>query len=235
MSEVLMIVFTAVIAAATGVYALLTRKLVTLNRLLVDLQTRPSLAFYLQIRPGANVVDAVLQNTGAGAARNITADFISRPDWVGETPFSRPRWLSEGLSFLAPGAKLQTMFAVVTRDLLDRAAEPVRLKVSYEDTLGSSAEQEFVLDLREFEGVTIGGKDPLDRIAESSKNLVKALTKGRRGLGNMPFVVAMSYEEYREYEQRVLEEVEARDAQHRAFLDGSRSDDGGEQAGSEGS
>jgi hypothetical protein len=71
-SGVFTIIFSAVVAIATMVYAILTWRLVSETRKMREVQTEPKISITIQPREAwINFIDMVIQNIGLGTAYNI--------------------------------------------------------------------------------------------------------------------------------------------------------------------
>jgi len=105
------VVFSAVVAFATMVYAILTWRLVSETRKMREAQTEPKVSATIQpTKESINFVAMLIQNIGLGPAYNIKFDV--NPDFE----YAKGRFLSElgfikrGLSYLPPNQKLQLSF-----------------------------------------------------------------------------------------------------------------------------
>ena len=97
-SGAITVIFTAVVAIATGVYAILTWRLVSETRKMREAQTEPKVSAIIQPKEEwLNFIDLVVQNVGLGPAYNINfqvnPDFedIARRFKVSEIGFMRHR------------------------------------------------------------------------------------------------------------------------------------------------
>ncbi len=97
------VMFSALVAIATIVYAILTWKLVSETRKMRETQTEPKVSVTIQPREEwINFIDMVIQNIGLGPAYNIK--FEVSPDFE----YAKGKFLSDlgfmknGLRYLAP-------------------------------------------------------------------------------------------------------------------------------------
>jgi len=177
-SGALTVIFSAIVAVATIVYAKLTRTLVQETNRMRRSQTDPEVL--VSVQPSEvwiNLIELVVENIGGGSAYNLrlTVD----PD----VKCSRGEMLSSiglfkhGLRQLAPHRRVKTFLFSVA----DRVAQIESPGSSFEFTVramynsegGDSITRTFELDLRHMVGMVQLGTPPLKTIADSLSALQK--------------------------------------------------------------
>ena len=80
--QILMVVFTGVVAFSTGVYAVLTWRLVTETRRMREFQMEPRVCIRVEAdRTGLLGYELVIQNEGQGVAKNVRFGFEGDPTY----------------------------------------------------------------------------------------------------------------------------------------------------------
>ena len=119
--EILMVIFTAVVALSTGVYAVLTWQLVSETRRLREAQTEPRVSVMLELaeRVGHGGMELVIRNEGQGPAQNIRFKFQGDPTYfVGhgqKQPIDQIPVFSERFTLPRSWPKFQISVGMVVR------------------------------------------------------------------------------------------------------------------------
>jgi len=102
------VIFSALVAIATIVYAILTWKLVSETRKMREAQTEPKVSVTIQPREEwINFIDMVIQNIGLGPAYNIKFEINSDFEYMKGKFLSELGFMKNGLKYLALNQKLQ--------------------------------------------------------------------------------------------------------------------------------
>ena len=162
LGEILIIVFTGVVAVSTGAYAFLTWKLVSETRRLREVQTEPRVSIRVEAdhtgRPG---YELVVENNGHGTARNVTFEFDGDPSyfrssWVNRRPpvIDELPVIKNGLDFLEPNQVYRFPLGTVSSEEYERAAAtPWTFRTQYESLFGKRRTDTYVVDFSQFRGM----------------------------------------------------------------------------------
>jgi len=163
------VIFSALVAIATLVYAILTSRLVSETRKMREAQTEPNISITIQPREEwMNFVDLIIQNIGLGPAYNIK--FEINPDFKTITGkfLSEYGFMKNGLNFFAPNQKFQ-FFLVSLVEYFPK--EIFEIKVSYQNSIGKTYEDLYLIDFSQFEEVSQLGKPHLYKIANNIEKI----------------------------------------------------------------
>lgn len=130
------VMFSAVVAIATIVYAILTWKLVSETTKMREAQTEPKVSVTIHPREEwINFIDMVIQNIGLGPAYDIK--FKINPDFE----YAKGRFLSElgfmknGLRYLAPNQKLQFFLTSMIENFEEKTKKLFEIRVTYQNSV----------------------------------------------------------------------------------------------------
>ena len=165
------VIFSAIVAIATTVYAILTWKLTLETRRMREAQTEPRVSVTIQPREEwINFIDMVIQNIGLGPAYNVK--FKVEPDFE----YAKGNFLSElgfiknGLRYLAPNQKLQFFLTSMIENFEEKTKYSFEIKVTYKNSLGKKYEDAYIIDFSQLIGLNQLGEPSLYKI---SKNIEK--------------------------------------------------------------
>ena len=185
-------VATAVLVCITGYYAYLTRRLLKANDI-------PEIA--ISLRPHEAHVNAVmlyLENIGTGAARNL--QFVTSPSVIPnlDIPLEKISFLRNGIAFFEPRRKIEQLLVIVIgkEKLNELRQTPLKITVTYEDSVNHRHERIFELDFGEYEGFSQFGTPPFYEIAKATKDIQKDLHRITTG-SRKPIVLTESLSEHR--------------------------------------
>lgn len=172
------LIFTGIVAYSTVVYARLTGKLTDETRKMREAQTEPKISIIIQPEEAyINWIDMIIQNIGLGPAYNlkfeVNPDFQFRNHKISEIGF-----IKNGLRYLAPNQKMQ-FFITNLSEYPD--AKPFEMKVSYQNSIGKSYIDIYLIDFSEFSGLLSIGKPPLHEIADNIKLIQQDINHIVRG------------------------------------------------------
>lgn len=171
---VLTLIFSAVVAISTVVYAVLTWRLVEETRNMRAAQTDPSIGIHIEPSPAeGQLFMLVVQNHGMGPAYGVRFDVDAKQDSA-DRPLAFLRNAS-GLAYMAPGQKIVAFFGS-SFDLLKRADKGcANVRVTYRKPNGADTTSEFILDPGRFEGMPLIGGNHSRRLADSVEDITKTL------------------------------------------------------------
>ena len=163
------VIFSALVALATLVYAILTWKLVSETRKMREAQTEPNISVTIQpSEKWMEIVDMIIQNIGLGPAYNIK--FEINPDFKTFTGkfLSEYGFMKNGLNFFASNQKFQ-FFLVSLVEYFPK--ETFEIKVTYQNSIGKTYEDLYLIDFSQFEELSQLGNAQLDEIAETLEKI----------------------------------------------------------------
>ena len=204
LGQVLMVVFTGVVAASTVVYAKLTSKLVSETRAMRKAQTEPRLSVQVEldenIRDGR--MDLVIRNHGDGGAEDIRIGFKGDPTYFNDDrPIDQVSIIRNGLPYLGPRGTFRIFLGWLIGEAFTRAIQkPWTFDLTYKNSMGDTISVPFNIEFSQFDGLMYASGDPLKKVEKHLKSLrddVRSMTKGTRPL----HVVTEPREEYVERRQ----------------------------------
>ena len=163
-------IFTAVVAIATVVYAILAWKLVSETRTMREVQTEPKVSAILQPREDwINFVDLIIQNIGLGPAYNVK--FEVNPDFedIGGK-LSDIGFIKNGLNYMAPNQKIQ-LFLSNLAGHEEKMKESFKLRIVYQNGTGKSYSDTYLIDFSQLIGIMQLGEPPLYTIAKNVERI----------------------------------------------------------------
>jgi hypothetical protein len=168
------VIFSAVVAIATVVYAILTWRLTLETRKMREAQTEPKVSVIIQPKKEwIGLIDLLIQNIGLGPAYNIK--FEVNPDFE----YEKGKFLSElgliknGLKYLAPSQKLQFFLTSMRENLKEKIKNSFEIKVVYQNSIGKTYEDTYLIDFSLLIGLIQVGEPPLYKIAKNIEKIQK--------------------------------------------------------------
>ncbi len=197
------VIFAAVVAISTVVYAILTRKLVYETREMREAQTEPNISVVVRPREEMiNFMDMIIQNVGYGPAHNIKFDIS--PDFEcrkGEY-LSQVGVMKSGLKYLAPNQRMQFFLTSMLEDFEEKARKSFGIRVEYQNRVGKTYEERFMIDFSEYVGLLQLGEPPTYKIAKNIEKMQKDIHNLSTGFSRIKAIVYTKNdveEERREY------------------------------------
>lgn len=217
------LLFAAVVAISTVVYALLTWRLVTETRLMRRAQTTPKVAvFYKNRDEWIGLLDIVIQNIGLGPAYDVRFEIRPLTSGTGTDKLLKEleerHVFSTGLRFFAAGQSYNAFFTNLIEDFEEKMAAQIRIKVSYKDATGAMHADEYVLDFSEIRGLVRIGEPPLLKISKAVEKIAQSfesIASGNRRIRTDVYTAADRVEEKRKRAEW-LEQERAKRATDRA-------------------
>ena len=148
------VVFTAFVAIATIVYAILTWKLVSETKKMREAQTEPKVSAIVQANEKAiQLIDLIIQNIGLGPAYDI--EFKLDPDFVDKDgKLSDVGIMKYGLKYLAPNQKIQIGLTTIIGDYAEKIKVKFKIIILYKNSLSKSYTDEYLIDFSQFIGMS---------------------------------------------------------------------------------
>ena len=175
------VICTIVIAFATVVLAILTRKYVYLTRSLMEETKRsrePLVAVDFEI-PSHGRLSLIIANYGQSPAKNIQITVLKDVDCTQNQPSAPYTSLAtldpvkNGISYLTPGRKLKYT-GIMGLEILDREIS-ISVRINYEDETGKPYENLINYDFTQLRGVLFETfKDPSLAIAEAIRDVERS-------------------------------------------------------------
>ena len=206
LGQVLMVVFTGVVALSTVVYAVLTWRLVAETRRMREFQTEPRVSIRVETdHTGLLGYELVIQNEGQGVAKNVRFEFEGDPSyfrnsWVNRRPpaIDELPIIKNGLDYLDPNQTYRFPLGTVSSKEYERAAEtPWVFRTHYENLYGKPRTDTYTVDFSQFMG-TFFESNHLKEIAEHMKVVRGDLHRLIEGHARIQIVTQTS----EEFEQR---------------------------------
>lgn len=184
------VIFAAVVAISTVVYAILTRRLVYETREMREAQTEPNISVVVRPREEwINFMDMIIQNLGYGPAYNISFDVS--PDFEcrkGEY-LSQLGFMKSGLKYLAPNQKMQFFLTSMVEDSEQKAKKSFEIRVEYQNRVGKAYAERFMIDFSEYIGLLQLGEPPMYKIAKNIDRIWKDIHNLSTGFNRIKAIV----------------------------------------------
>ena len=200
-NEILITIFTGVVATSAGAYAYLTWRLVSETQRMRRAQTEPIVSVDVELNQdaGHGRMELVIQNVGQGPAKDINIEFEGDPTYFSDTrPIDRLPIIKNGLPYLNQNQSFRILLGWLIGESFTRAIEePWTFHVQYKDIVGDSKPRKtFVVDFSLFDNLQ-AGPAPLVKIEkhlEAVQKDVHHLTTGLKKLN----VITQTKQEYLE-------------------------------------
>ena len=217
-NDIVILVFSGLVAASTVIYAFLTWRLVSETRELRQAQTEPRISIRAEFsdRAAHGALELVIRNEGQGAARDIKFRFQGDPNHFVETGISVPvdqiPVIRDGLPYLGPNQRFDMIMGWLRAESFRHASKnPWTFYITYENHLGKPNQEVYVVDFSQFDALIMRDSSPLFKMEEHLGQLQKTierLVNGNRQIG----VITQTKEEFLEKQnQRMAERAATRD------------------------
>ena len=222
------VLFSAVVAVATVVYAILTARLVRETERLRAAATEPALEVTYRSRDEAMaLLDIVVKNIGSGPAYGVSFQVRAEPEGSGAkellAPLHKLKSFNSGINVLLPGQEFSSYWTDVRKEFESKLKTIVTVSTTCRGATGIAYSREHVVDLSELDGVSRLGTPPLLAIARSLGKLqddVHSLSTGFRRLRVETFSNADRERESEDWEAQKAEwEAEQREASSKKGAD----------------
>ena len=166
------VIFSAAVAFATVVYAILTWKLVSETRKMREAQTEPKVSVTIQPREEwINLIDMVIQNIGLGPAYNIKFEINPDFEYMKGKFLSELGFMKNGLKYLAPNQKLQFFLTSMIENFEEKTKKPFEIRVTYQNSIGKTYKDVYMIDFSQLIGLSQLGEPPLYKIAKNVEEI----------------------------------------------------------------
>jgi hypothetical protein len=170
--SLLTLLFTAVVAAATVVYAILTWRLVSETIKMRKVQTEPHISIIIQPREDTiGFIDLIIQNIGLGPAYNVKFDIEPDFDLMVNRKLSEVGFFKYGLKYFAPDEKRKLFLTSTYENYEEKIKTKIQIIAKYTNGAGTDYSSTYMIDFSEMEGIISAGKPPLYEISTSLKGI----------------------------------------------------------------
>jgi len=184
------VLFTFIVALATGIYAILTWRLVAETEKLRIAQTEPDVSVIIQPREDwINFVDMIIKNIGSGPAYEVK--FRVSPDFEfrkGEY-LSKLNFIENGIKHLSPQQKFHFYLTNMTEDFEKKIKSPFDMEVTYKNKFGKQYKNTFRIDFSELSGLNQLGEPPLHKIAKNMEKIQSDIHHLSTGFSRLKTVI----------------------------------------------
>lgn len=172
---ILTLSFSAVVMAATVVYAVLTWVLVRETTKLRKAETEPNIAIYVVPEEKSPfILDMVLKNFGSGAAYDLRFRF-DPPEYRHNRIFIWDVALFNGLDYMAPGTQHRFLFGSAIELLGEDEPKPFTVTVSYRGQLGIQRTESFTISVAHLHGMQVSSESTERDVAKALKQIASDL------------------------------------------------------------
>jgi hypothetical protein len=219
------LLFTAVVAISTVVYALLTAFLVRETAQMRRAQTEPRLsAYFLPKEEFVNFGHLYIKNIGLGPAFDIRVSIAPEGSLAGSKlllkDFLKVKAFEKGLNYLGPGQILRSGFTSMVENYQEKINAVLHVSLSYKSADGTKKSETFRVDFSELEGYGSLGKPHLYSIAQSLEKIQGDIHHLSTGF-HKPKVYTFNHED-RERERREWEDKREKMMQKKEQQNGER-------------
>ena len=160
-SDLLILIFSGVVALSTMIYAFLTWRLVSETQRLREVQTEPRVSVRVEPDHAYRGYQLVIRNEGHGPAKNVRFEFTGDPTYfrnsfVGNAPppIDQLPAIRDGLEYMETGYTISFPLGTTAEEEFNRASEaPWRFVVNYENFCGRGKKNTYVIDFSQFNGL----------------------------------------------------------------------------------
>lgn len=172
------LLFTAVVALSTVVYAVLTALLVFETRQMRKAQTEPRLSAYFEpIEEYVNFGHLYIKNIGLGPAFDISISIKSSGSKEGSeyliNDFGKTKFMEKGINYLAPNQMLRSGYTSMVENYNEKIKSILLVTLDYRSADRKKHKELFTIDFSEIEGYGSLGKPHLYSIAQSLEKIQK--------------------------------------------------------------
>lgn len=176
------LLFSAVVAVATVVYAVLTARLVRETERLRAAATEPALEVtYRSNDEAMSLLDIVIKNIGSGPAYDIRFEFTADTSSPGAEALLKPlrelKSFQSGLNVLLPGQEFSSFWTDIREQFDSKVKTVVSVSTTCKSANGDEYGRTHTIDLSELQGVARLGTPPLLAISRSLKKVQDDLHK----------------------------------------------------------
>ncbi len=207
-SGAFVIIFSAIVAIATVVYALLTWRLVSETKRMREVQTEPKISIIAQPREEwINFVDMIIQNIGFDTAYNIKFKIDPDFEYRDGKFLSDLGFMKKGLAYLAPNQGLRFFLTSMVEKFEEKIDRPFEFEVIYENSIGKNFKETYSIDFSELVGLSQVGEPPMYKIVKNLEKLQDSLSKIASGFRKIK-VITYTPKDIEEENKQLLEQLE---------------------------
>jgi hypothetical protein len=179
-SGAITVVFTAVVALSTVVYAWLTSVLVKETMKIREVQTEPLIEIIIEpLEEAINIIRLRIKNIGLGPAKNVS--FKSSVLKGGEgaekllLEFTDVNFFKKGLTYLGPNQQVHSRYTQMAKNHEEKIKSVFQFDIKYESITGKPYNETAIIDMSEMIGMCQLGTPNLYSIAKSLENIQRIL------------------------------------------------------------
>jgi hypothetical protein len=207
--EIATLIFSAVVALSTVVYAVLTALLVTETRQMRRAQTEPKIVAFVEPREEfVNFAHLYIQNIGAGPAFDVSFHLKTKPEDDGGklliNDFSVSRFLETGIDYIGSNQRMQSRYTAFTDEFDKKIKAIFTVTIKYKSSTNRQYCDSYTIDMSQFEGAGGLGTPHMYSIAQSMEKLQEDVHKISTGFSKLK-VQSYTHED-REREKKEREE-----------------------------
>lgn len=198
------LIFSATVAIATVVYAVLTWKLVSETRRIRQIQTEPEIS--IRIAPHEDTIqyfDYIIENIGLAPAYNITFNVVQGDHLINDPKLSEAGPIKNGIKYFAPKEKITFWGGSFPGYMKSDNKTPVEIKVAFENSLGEIRNITSIINFEEFLNISRLGEPTIITISKNIKRISDDLHNTLTGFKKLKVDVYTS--EDREKERSEIE------------------------------
>ena len=199
------LIFSATVAIATVIYAILTWKLVSETRKIRQIQTEPDIS--VRIKPQDDAIqyyDFIIENIGLAPAFNIAFNVVQGDHLMKDPKLSEGGPIKNGIKYFAPKEKIIFWGGSFPEYLKSENKTPVAIDIIYENSLNEKRTAKSIINLEEFLNLSRLGAPPIVTISKNIKMISDDLHSALTGWRKIKLDVYDN--EDREKENKKLEE-----------------------------
>ena len=201
MSDIILLIFSVVVAVSTMIYAGLTWRLVGETRRMREVQTEPRVSIFPQLNEQTGMgIDLVIRNDGQGSAYNISFVFHGDPTYFdAERPTDQLPIIKDGLPFLGPNQTFRFLLGFLFGDAFNKAIqEPWSFDLSYENQDKHTYQNSYTVDFSQFAQLIVGGGSPIYKIEKHLEKLQRDVHHLSTGFNKISVITQTKDEERQE-------------------------------------
>ena len=205
LEQLLLLVFSGIVAISTVVYAVLTWRLVSETRRMRQMQTEPRISVRPELSEhfGHGGIELVIRNEGQGPAQNIRFQFQGDPTYFDkERPVDQIPVIKNGLPYLGPNQTFRFLLGWLLGESFTHAMQkPWVFAVLYENQEGKPKKDTYVVDFSQFSQLIVGGGPPLTKIEGHLGKLQKDVRNMLTGFSPLNVITQTKKEAKKEMEE----------------------------------
>ena len=167
------------VAIVTGVYVVLSWRLLQESKKMRILQNQPRVSITFEPEGHQiNLIDLVIKNTGLGPASDLRFRLQSDSEMIEGMPLSEVGLIKNGLSYLGPQQEFRFLLAILYAATKEQMEQPVIITVQYNDTFNTQYSNTFTIDFSVLIGMPGLPKTAIYELVDATKDV-------KREIGNL--------------------------------------------------